>query len=58
MPGQLGFKYVYIAKHINDVLAKVRDTGRPDKLTIDIHKNLLRQEYDMATENPDARTTG
>jgi len=42
MPGQLGFKYVYIAKHINDVLAKVRDTGRPDKLTIDIHKNLLR----------------
>src|SRR4030066_2545326 len=33
MPGQLCFKYVYIAKHINDVLAKVRDTGRPDKLT-------------------------
>jgi len=33
MPGQLGFKYVYIAKHIIYVLAKVRDTGRPDKLT-------------------------
>ena len=33
MPGQLGSKYVYSAKHINDVLAKVRDTGRPDKLT-------------------------
>ena len=33
MPGQLGFKYVYIAKHINDVLSKVHNTGRPDKLT-------------------------
>ena len=33
MPGQLGFKYVYVAKHINDVLAKVHNTGRPDKLT-------------------------
>jgi len=35
MPGQFGFKYVYVAKHINDVLAKVRDTGRPDKLNND-----------------------
>jgi hypothetical protein len=33
MPGQLGFKYVYSAKHINAVLGKLRDTGRPDKLT-------------------------
>ena len=33
MPGQLGFKYVYSAKHITDVLLKVHDTGRPDKLT-------------------------
>lgn len=33
MPGQLGFKYVYSAKHINDVLNKVHETGRPDKLT-------------------------
>lgn len=33
MPGQVGFKYVYVAKHINDVLDKVHSTGRPDKLT-------------------------
>lgn len=33
MPGQVGFKYVYVTKHINDVLDKVHSTGRPDKLT-------------------------
>jgi hypothetical protein len=33
MPGQLGFKYVYATKHINDVLLKIQDSGRPDKLT-------------------------
>ena len=33
MPGQFGFKYVYVAKHINNMLTKVRETGRPDKLT-------------------------
>jgi len=40
MPGQFGSKYVYVAKHINDVLAKVRDTGRPDKLTNAYMKNV------------------
>jgi len=33
MPGKFGFKYVYSTKHINTVLTKVRETGRPDKLT-------------------------
>lgn len=33
MPGQEGFKYVYVVGHIDDILAKIRDTGRPDKLT-------------------------
>jgi hypothetical protein len=34
MPGQDGFKYVYSVGHIDEVLAKIRDTGRPDKLTV------------------------
>ena len=33
MPGNFGSKYVYVAKQINEVLTKVRETGRPDKLT-------------------------
>jgi hypothetical protein len=40
MPGQFGSKYVYTTKHINDVLTKVRDTGRPDKLTNTYMKNV------------------
>jgi hypothetical protein len=34
MPGQFGLKYAYSAKNIVDVLAKLRETGRPDKLSI------------------------
>jgi len=33
MPGNFGFKYVYSSKHINDMLTKISETGRPDKLT-------------------------
>ena len=33
MPGQEGFKYVYTVGHIDDVLEKIKTTGRPDKLT-------------------------
>jgi hypothetical protein len=32
MPDNKGFKYVYIMGHISDVLQKIQDTGRPDKL--------------------------
>jgi len=34
MPGNKGVRYVYSPKHISDILAKVRETGRPDKLTL------------------------
>lgn len=33
MPGQDGFKYVYSAGHIDDFFRKMKETGRPDKLT-------------------------
>ncbi|NMC85686.1 MAG: DUF5343 domain-containing protein [Anaerolineaceae bacterium] len=33
MPGNKGFKYVYSLGHISDVLQKIQNTGRPDKLT-------------------------
>ena len=34
MPDAGGFKYAYSTSHIENILAKIRDTGRPDKLTI------------------------
>lgn len=34
MPETKGFKYAYSVGQINDILSKIRDTGRPDKLTI------------------------
>ncbi len=33
MPGNKGFRYVYSMTHINKLLEKIRNTGRPDKLT-------------------------
>jgi hypothetical protein len=33
MPGEKGFKYVYSVGHISDVLQKIQETGRPEKLT-------------------------
>lgn len=44
MPGKKGFKYVYSVGHIDNVLKKIRDTGRPDKLTLAYLRNtwLLR----------------
>lgn len=33
MPEASGFKYVYSPKHIEEVLNKVHETGRPDKVT-------------------------
>jgi len=32
MPGEKGFKYVYSIGHISDVLLKIQETGRPEKL--------------------------
>ncbi len=34
MPGTQGFKYIYSKKHLSDVLVKIQETGRPEKLTI------------------------
>jgi hypothetical protein len=34
MPESKGFKYAYSVGQINDVLEKIKETGRPDKLTI------------------------
>lgn len=34
MPGNFGFKYVYRANQIEDVLKKIAETGRPDSLTL------------------------
>jgi hypothetical protein len=34
MPGKPGFKYVYSPSHINKVLEKIQQTGRPDQLTM------------------------
>ena len=39
MPGKEGFKYVYAAAHIEEMLDKIQHTGRPDKLTITYAKN-------------------
>jgi len=33
MPGEKGFKYVYSVGHISEVLQKIQNTGRPEKLT-------------------------
>jgi hypothetical protein len=34
MPNKNGFVYVYVAKHITNILEKIQSTGKPDKLTI------------------------
>ena len=34
MAGQEGFKYAYSVGQIDEVLAKIQQTGRPDKLTV------------------------
>jgi len=39
MPEVKGFKYVYSVRQINDVLEKIKETGRPDKLTITYIQN-------------------
>jgi hypothetical protein len=39
MPEANGFKYVYSVGQINDVLDKIKETGRPDKLTITYIQN-------------------
>lgn len=33
MPGESGFKWVYVTSHIDSVLQKIQSTGKPDKLT-------------------------
>jgi hypothetical protein len=39
MPEAKGFKYVYSVGQINDVLEKIKETGRPDKLNITYVQN-------------------
>lgn len=39
MPEVKGFKYVYSVGQINDVLDKIKETGRPDKLTLTYVQN-------------------
>jgi hypothetical protein len=39
MPEVKGFKYVYSVGQINDILEKIKETGRPDKLTITYVQN-------------------
>jgi hypothetical protein len=39
MPEVKGFKYVYSVGQINDVLEKMKETGRPDKLTLKYVQN-------------------
>jgi len=39
MPEVRGFKYVYSVGQINDVLDKIKETGRPDKLTLTYVQN-------------------
>lgn len=39
MPERKGFKYAYSVGQINDILNKIKDTGRPDKLTITYVQN-------------------
>jgi hypothetical protein len=34
MPNRNGFVYVYVAKHITNILEKIQSTGKPNKLTI------------------------
>ncbi len=38
MPGGFGFKYVYRANQIEDVMKKIAGTGRPDNLTLEYLK--------------------
>jgi hypothetical protein len=39
MPEVKGFKYAYSVGQINDVLDKIKETGRPDKLTLTYVQN-------------------
>lgn len=39
MPKVKGFTYVYSVGQINDILDKIKDTGRPDKLTLTYVQN-------------------
>jgi hypothetical protein len=39
MPEVQGFKYVYSVGQINDILNKIKETGRPDKLTLTYAQN-------------------
>jgi hypothetical protein len=53
MPETKGFKYVYSVGQIDDVLEKIKDTGRPDKLTITYIQNtwlLKNAQYSSVIE--------
>lgn len=39
MPSVQGIKYVYSLKQIDDILNKIKETGRPDKLTLTYVQN-------------------
>ena len=34
MPGEKGSRYVYASSQISNILSKIQNTGRPDKLTL------------------------
>lgn len=40
MPGNKGFRYVYSPKHIKNMMNKIQNTGRPDKLNSSYIKNV------------------
>lgn len=51
MPGEQGFRYVYSPGHINNVLDKIRDTGRPERLNVAYMKDtwlLKNRQYNAA----------
>jgi hypothetical protein len=53
MPEVKGFKYVYSVGQINEVLKKVKETGRPEKLTIGYVQNswlLKNAQYSSVIE--------
>lgn len=43
MPGKFGFKYVYQNGHIDNVLKKIKESGRPDTLTL----NYLKKTWQL-----------
>jgi len=48
MPGKKGFRYVYSVGHINTIIEKIHETGRPPRLTMSYLKNtwlLKNQQY-------------